>query len=104
MVDEYTKLPDDIDETVAILQLVNGMSEGKPFWAYMAMQPSGYEAYHAKVSAGESVDLTVYGEVLQSGWGEEPPEEIRQKMADEYDFDDGFEQMMLGLIEQADKE
>lgn len=97
-------LADDIDETVSVLQLATGLSDGKPFWAYVAMFPTRYKEYYTKVTEGQPVDLTEYGEVLVKGWGEEPPEEIRRQMVDEYGFDDGFEAAILGVMNQGQGE
>ena len=33
------------------------------------------------------VNLEEYGKVLESGWGKDPSEEIKQIMRDKYDFD-----------------
>lgn len=91
-------------ESVAVLQLVTGISENQAFWAYMAMNPASHEEYLERISRDEHVDLTEYGMVLQSGWGEEPPAEIRAQMEQEYGFDDGFADQVIEMIEKGEIE
>lgn len=94
-------LPQDIDDTVRILQLVTGTVDGKAFWAYLAMRPTTYQDYVARVEAGEAVDLEEYGDMLEQGWGTEPPAEVKQKMAREYGAEENFEEQLLALVEEG---
>lgn len=97
-------MPDDIDDNVSILQFVTASHDGKDFWAYLAMKPSRYEEYCARVLANEMVNLHDYGEVLEEGWGSEAPPEIQEKMAREYGAEPDFEEKLLKAVSEARNE
>lgn len=90
-----------IDDAVAIIQLVKGEASERPFWAYVAMKPSLYKEYFTKVMAGQGIDLKTYGDVIESGWGDEPPQEIHDRMVAEYGFDDDLEQSLQAMARQG---
>lgn len=92
------QMPEDIDDTVGILQMVTGRIEGQAFWAYLAMFPSKYQEYVAKVQNNEPVDLMSYGEVIEQGYGEQPPQEVVDRMAAEYGAEPDFEQTLAAMI------
>lgn len=106
MQEKYTEIIGENGEasSVAVLQLVTGISENEPFWAYMAMNPASHEEYLQKISRDENVDLMEYGMVLESGFGEEPPAGIREEMQSEYGFDDNFSQKIIEMVEKGEIE
>lgn len=91
---------EEIMNSLEIVQLVKGLSEGQEFWAYMVMDPLKQEEYMARVEKNEIFDLTEYGDVLESGFGSEPPEEIRRIMAEEFGFQDDFAEQVFKALEQ----
>ena len=58
--------------------LVRGKDRGRPAWHFVLLvdDEDTIKAFHEKVKAG-TVDVADYGEVLKSGWGENPPNEIK---------------------------
>lgn len=84
-VDKYN--PDNISR---IIMLVYGrMEHGGPFWCYVAVKPSMYDAFKAAESQG-SLDLynfEPFGEIIVSAEGETPPEEVTVKVAEMYNTD-----------------
>lgn len=78
------------DKISRIIMLVYGvMDHGGPFWCYVAVKPSMYDAFKVAESSG-SLDLynfDEYGEVIVSAEGETPPEEVTLKVAEMYQTD-----------------
>lgn len=80
----------DPDNISRIIMLVYGTLEsGGPFWCYVAVKPSQYDAFKEAESGG-SLDLynfDEFGEVVVSGEGEKPPAEVTEKVAEMYNAD-----------------
>lgn len=80
----------DADNLSRIIMLLYGkMDHGGPFWCYVAIKPSQFEAFKAAESAG-TIDLynfENYGEVIVSAEGQTPPEEVTLKVAEMYGAD-----------------
>lgn len=94
--DILERLKELVDQEVAIITLVQGArTDGSPFWAYVAIPPSRYEAFK-KAEATGAYRLNDYGAILRSGEGQEPPGAVRQEMMDKYGADESFE---VSLIE-----
>lgn len=80
----------DPDRISRIIMLVYGvMDHGGPFWCYVAVKPSKYDAFKA-AEANATLDLynfEEYGEVIVSAEGETPPEEVTLRVAEMYQTD-----------------
>jgi len=59
--------------------LVLGKHDDRPLWHYVRVPRLRAEEFKRSVRNG-SLDVVKFGEVLFSGWGKEPPEEIQQKI------------------------
>jgi hypothetical protein len=56
---------------------------GKPAWYYVRVHSKAkLPIFLEKVKTG--LTLTDYGDVLYSGWGTEPPEEIKAKIKEQF--------------------
>lgn len=79
--------PPDLTRTIV---LVYGLLEdGNSFWVFVAVKPTFYELFIAAQKAG-TLDLyqfTPYGEIIVSGVGTSPPEDIVRKVAEMYQTD-----------------
>ncbi len=80
----------DPDNVSRIIMLLYGkMDHGGPFWCYVAIKPSMFEGFKAAEAKG-AIDLynfTEFGEVIVSGEGQTPPEEVTLKVAELYGAD-----------------
>ena len=56
--------------------LVRGEDKGKAAWHYAVVEQQKVNIFRDKVASG-TIDIAKYGEVFASGWGENPPEEVR---------------------------
>lgn len=80
----------DADQLSRIIMLIYGkMDHGGPFWCYVAVKPSKFEAFKASEKSG-TIDLynfDEYGEVIVSAEGKTPPEDVTRKVAEIYNAD-----------------
>lgn len=87
MADDDKYAPDNLSRVIMLLY--GQMDHGGPFWCYVAVKPSQFEAFKAAEKAG-SIDLynfEPYGEVIVSAEGQTPPEEVTLKVAEMYGAD-----------------
>lgn len=59
--------------------LVTGKNKGKALWHYVKVPPEKLQGLKHAIKTG-ALDVAHYGQVLYSGWGEEPPADITQKV------------------------
>ena len=65
------------------LFLVRGKDNGRSAWHYVLVDKNKREMFLAKSRSG-SIDVALYGQILYSGWGENPPKDIVKKIEDEF--------------------
>lgn len=74
-----------LDASGEVIMLLYGlMDHGGPFWCYVAIRPSQFEAFSAAQAAGE-IDLynfDAFGKVIDSGEGEQPPRQVTERVAE----------------------
>lgn len=66
-----------------LIYLVRGKDRGKSAWHYVLVDKEKREMFLAKSRTG-SIDVADYGEILYSGWGEDPPQAIVDKVNEEF--------------------
>ncbi len=78
------------DDLTRIIVLVYGMLEnGNPFWVFVAVKPSKYQPFLTAQKEGK-IDLyqfDAFGELIVSGEGKSPPDEVTLKVAEMYQTD-----------------
>ncbi len=68
----------DPDNLSRVIMLLYGqMDHGGPFWCYVAIKPSRFDAFRETERAGaiNLYDFDDFGEVIVSAEGEQPPDE-----------------------------
>ena len=84
---DQPSIPTDLTR---IIVLVYGLLDsGKPFWVFVAVKPEAYPAFIAAQKDG-SLDLynfSGFGEIIVSGEGKSPPDEVTLKVAEMYQTD-----------------
>ena len=84
------------DEDAAILAYSCGtMSDGRPYWAYVAVKPSLYRQFYKLSAARQTMVLSNYGEVLAIGHATEPPPEVVRAMREKYGADPAYEDKLI---------
>ena len=65
--------------------LVKGTDRSRPAWHYVLVvdDEETVKTFHEKVASG-TVDVAEYGQVLKSGWGKEPPNEVVDELERTY--------------------
>ena len=70
------------------LYLVRGNdTSGRRAWYYFRVIPSKKELFDRQIKSGR-IQLAGFGHVLESGFGENPPAEVKKRMRDEYGFEE----------------
>jgi len=80
----------DPDELSRVIMLLYGnMDHGGPFWCYVAVKPSQFDAFKAAEASGslDLYDFEEFGEVVVSAEGAQPPDEVTEKVAEMYGTD-----------------
>ncbi len=68
--------------------LVRGRdASGQRAWYYLLVDKGKRDMFRSREGV-PYLKLTDYGEILFSGFGEEPPADIKQQMKDEYGFEE----------------
>lgn len=63
------------------LYLLNGTSEGKPAWFYLKMDKLKLPIFKFKVDSKDpNINLENFGVVIASGWGDQPPTDIKAEI------------------------
>jgi hypothetical protein len=63
--------------------LVRGKDNGRAAWHYILV-PKDKENELKKQRAGTNIDVADFGKIIKSGWGEDPSDEIRKEIEEEY--------------------
>jgi hypothetical protein len=70
------------------LYLVRGKDPtGRRAGYYFRVMPAKKAAFELSIKIGQ-IQLADYGQVITSGYGEDPPPETKKRMKDEYGFDE----------------
>ena len=83
------KLPNNSDLMRTIVLVYGLLENGNPFWVFVAVKPSQYQPF---ITAQKNGSLNLYqfapyGEIIVSGIGKSPPDEITIKVAEMYQTD-----------------
>ena len=60
----------------SLIYIVRGKDRGKPAWHYVLVDEEKENAFKEQVASG-NVDVAVYGKVIKSGWGKDPPDDVK---------------------------
>lgn len=66
-----------------LLYLVRGKDKGRECWHYILVDKQKLPMFKVKVKT-DFIDLDEYGQVLHSGWGKNPPDELAEQVKAEY--------------------
>jgi len=94
------------DDLTRVIILVYGMLEsGSPFWVYVAVKPSKYQDF---LKAQKDGKLNLYqfaewGEIIVSGEGRTPPDDVTLKVAEMYQTDPATLFQPVDVEKESDK-
>lgn len=66
-----------------LVYLVRGKDAGRAAWHYVLIDRVKLPLFKQKLKTG-TLDVSEYGKILYSGWGEDPPQEIVDKIKEQY--------------------
>lgn len=62
-------------------------STGRAAWYYLQVEKLKKKIFEIDARKGQ-IQLTDYGKIIISGYGEHPPADVKQRMKDEYGFEE----------------
>ena len=72
-----------------LLYFVRGINNANPVWYFILLHDDEYRMreFHATINSGSDheCDIRKYGNILESGYGEDPPNAILEEMKQEYE-------------------
>ena len=66
------------------LFLIRGKDKGRKAWHYVLVESRENRKKLRAQIAGSNIDVTEYGSIVKSGWGEDPSKEIVEEMEEKY--------------------
>ena len=66
------------------LYTVRGMDKGRKAWHFVLVDKDKVDDFKAQIAATGNVDVAEYGKVLRSGWGKDPPKDIKRMIDLQY--------------------
>lgn len=70
------------------IYLVRGNdSTGRPAWYYVEVDKLKKKIFESDAKKGQ-IQLTDYGRIIISAYGENPPDDVKKRMKDEYGFEE----------------
>jgi len=77
------------DQTRTIVLVYGLLDGGNPFWVFVAIKPSKYQEFVDAQKDGSLnlYEFAPYGEIIVSGEGKSPPDEVTIKVAEMYQTD-----------------
>lgn len=74
---------DQVTRRADLVYLVHGKDRGKDAWHYVLVDKPKLPMFLKQIETG-SIDVALYGEVLRSGWGKNPPPEMIKEIEEEF--------------------
>ncbi len=74
---------DQMTRRLDLVYLVHGKDRGRDAWHYVLVDKPKLPMFLKQIETG-SIDVALFGEVLKSGWGKNPPPEIVKEIEDEF--------------------
>jgi hypothetical protein len=78
-----TQLRVALEQRASLVYLVRGKDGGQAAWHYVLVDKPKLDAFKRGLATG-SLDVSRYGKILYSGWGQDPPANIVSLIEREY--------------------
>lgn len=76
---------DRIKKKNKMVYLIRGKEDGKPTWYYIELDKLKLPLLEKQQrKLGVDIALDTFGTVVECGWGEEPPEDVKKRMLEVY--------------------
>jgi hypothetical protein len=67
-----------------LVYIVRGQDQGMDAWHYVRVKDKAVLPIFLRKADGGPIDVSQYGEILYSGWGKNPPEDIVNQVQKQY--------------------
>jgi len=67
-----------------LIQIVTGTDGGRAAWHCVLVEKAELKNFMETVDGTSSVNVETFGRILESGWGDTPPQDVLDRLADEY--------------------
>ncbi len=86
--------------TAQRVKKVRGKDKGRSAWHYVLLvdDEERIREYHDKIKEG-SLDIADYGQILKSGWGQDPPKETKKWIEEQYFVNYDYQPPSIKFIE-----
>ncbi len=74
---------DQVTRRSDLVYLVHGKDRGRDAWHYVLVDQNKLPMFLKQIETG-TIDVALYGKVLRSGWGKEPPEDVKKAIEEEF--------------------
>lgn len=65
--------------------LVRGLEEGRPAWFYVLIDKLKLPILERlQTDNTNTINLSQYGDIIEQGWGKQPPEYIQKRIKEKY--------------------
>jgi hypothetical protein len=71
------------EERAKLLYLVRGKDNGRPGWHYVLIDKPKLQRFQQALKTG-SFDVSHYGKIIDSGWGQSPPPDVVRRITAEF--------------------
>ena len=68
----------------AVILFTAETNDNRPFFAYIKLTLLKLAEFQKAQEKGGPIDLNRLGEVIETGWGHQPPKELHEKIAKKY--------------------
>jgi len=72
-----------LERSMPVVYLVRGKDDGRLAWHYVLIYPARLESFKRQLVTG-SLDVSDYGDVIESGWGGDPPANVTRAIERDY--------------------
>ena len=61
----------------SLIYFVHGTDRGRPAWHCVLVDEGKVNAFKEQL-ASDTIDLAVYGKIIESGFGKDPPDDVKK--------------------------
>ena len=84
-----------VQQGFCVVAVCHGKTDGRDFYAFVAIEPQNYSYFKRRYQAGERSDFEAFGFELMRGWGTEPTYEVIDHISRKHSVEFGVSENFL---------